>query len=83
MPSHSPREGGWLALCLVTCVRRSHVCLSMSIYVLRSTSLSIFVYLCLRQPVTQSCALIVVALATSLTSYGVGQLVMTERHITS
>ena len=34
MPSHSPREGGWLALCLVTCVRRAHVCLSMSIYVL-------------------------------------------------
>ena len=41
MPSHSPREGGWLALCLVACARRSHVCLSMSIYLSTVLSLSL------------------------------------------
>ena len=71
MPSHSPREGGWLALCLVTCT--SFACMSIYVYLCLCSTFYLstyLVYLCLRQPIAQSCALIVMALATSLTMVG-------------
>ena len=77
MPSHSPREGGWLALCLVACARRSHVCLSMSIYLSTFLSLS----LCRnRLVVCPDCGGIS---HQSHSPHDVGQIVMmTECHIT-